>query len=243
MRALVVATVMLASARVDADPLVVPRGEVLTRISIEINAHRRQFARPLSFAPDLWIGVTDRVTVGLIHSSQSVDRIESGATFCVRELASRCERAYRGSGLDLRVAWTPGVVLRTRLLLRDVDPVKPAFTVGALLRGIRGRWSLTSDPYLRIGLANRELGNRDALVVPVWLGVQVRSVWFALHTGIDGDLAVWRDGWHVPVAVVAEVAPARVLTLGIEAGFASLIGPQNTGDFRAVILYAGWRAR
>ncbi len=244
MRVLTVATVLLVghAASVQAEPLVLAHGDVLTRLSIEINAQTRRYARPLSFAPDLWIGVTDRVTVGLIHSSQSVDRIESGATFCVRELASRCERAYRGSGLDLRFAWTPAVVLRTRLLVRDVDPVKPAIAVGALLRWTHGRYAVTTDPYLRIGLANCETGNRDALVVPVWLGAQLSSVMLAVHTGIDSDLAVWRDGWHIPVAVVAEVEPARALTLGIEAGFSSLIGPQNTGDFRAVILYAGWRA-
>ncbi len=212
------------------------------RLSIEANIQAKRFVRPLSLAPDLWIGVTDRVTVGLIHSSQSVDRIESGATFCVRELASRCERAYHGSGLDLRLAWTPGVVLRTRLLLRDVDPIKPAVTIGALLRGTRGRFSLTTDPYLRIGLANRDTGNRDTLVVPVWLGARLGSVHVAVHTGIDGDLAVWRDGWHVPLAVIAEVAPARVITLGIEAGYPSLIGPQNTGDLKTVIVYAAWRA-
>ncbi|CAN5920803.1 hypothetical protein BH11MYX3_BH11MYX3_40740 [soil metagenome] len=241
MRALAVATVLLAAASADADPLVLARGDVLARLSIEANIQTKRFARPLSFAPDLWIGVTDRVTVGLIHSSQSVDRIESGATFCVRELASRCERAYHGSGLDLRYAWTPGVALRTRLLLRDVDPMKPAVAVGALVRGTRGRFSLPADPYLRIGLANRDTGNRDTLVVPVWLGAQLGSVVVAVHTGIDGDLAVWRDGWHIPVAVVVEVAPARAITLGVEAGYPSLLGPQNSGDRKTVIIYAAAR--
>ncbi len=239
-----VATVLLSSLRATADPLVLDRGEVLARLSIEANVERRKLARPLSYAPDLWIGVTERLTVGLIHSSRSVDRIAAGASFCVRELAGRCEHVYRGGGVDLRWAWRPQIAWRARLLLRDMDPVKPAVTLGALVRTARGRLSITSDPYLRIGLGNRQAGNRDALVIPVWVGIRIGgSVEVLIHTGIDGDLVVWRDGWHIPLGLGVEVTPSRAISLGIEAGFPSLLGPQNTGDQRAATLFASWRGR
>lgn len=235
---------LLSSLRAAADPIVLDRGEVLARLAIEANLERRKLARPLSYAPDLWVGVTERLTVGLIHSSRSVDRIAAGASFCVRELAGRCEHVYRGGGVDVRWAWRPQIAWRARLLLRDVDPAKPAVAVGALVRTTRGRWSITTDPYLRVGLGNREAGNRDALVVPVWLGVRLGgSVELAVHTGIDGDLAVWRDGWHIPLGLGVEVTPSRAIAFGIEAGFTSLLGPQNTGDQRSVTVFASWRGR
>jgi hypothetical protein len=234
--------VLGAAVRAHAEPLVLDRGEIYARLSIEANLQTLRIARPLSFAPDVYVGATDRLTVGLIHSDQSVDRIEAGASFCVRELARSCDRAYHGSGLDVRWAWTDAVVPRVRLLLRDVDPMKPAVTAGALLRWRRARFTVTADPYLRVGLANRAAGNRDALVLPIWLGVRVGAVDLALHTGIGGDLAVWRDGWHVPIALVAETAPARAIVLGIEAGFPTALGPQNNGRATAIV-YAGWRIR
>lgn len=224
--------------------MVLGRHEIYARIVTEADLGPRRRARPLSLAPDVWFGVTDALTVGVIHSEASVDRIDAGSSFCVRELATQCSGLYRGSGVDLRWRWTPHVAWRVRGLLRDIDPVKPAITAGALLRWDRGRSFVASDPYLRVGLANREAGNRDALVVPIWLGRRLGDrAELAIHTGIDGDLAVWRDGWHIPLGLRLEVAPARAIGLGVEAGFSSLLGPQNTGDRRAIAVYAAFYGR
>lgn len=244
MRALLVVSIACAVARAEpAGSIALPRGELALRLVMEGSLDRQHPLRPLSFAPDAWFGATDRLTVGLVHSSQSVDRIDAGATFCVRELSGTCDARYRGSGLDARFAVTDAIAPRARLLLRDIDPVKPALALGALVRWTRGRYEVVTDPYLRIGLANRDLGNRDTLVVPVWLGANVAGGRIAVHTGIDGDLAVWRDGWHVPVGLLFEGHPARPLTVGVEVGFASLLGPQNTIRRSAMMLYVEWRAR
>jgi hypothetical protein len=192
----------------------------------------------------VWLGVTDALTLGVIHSVTSVDRIDAGSSFCVRELETRCSGLYRGSGVDLRIKWTPRVAWHIRGLLRDIDPVKPAVTAGVLVRWTTGSFVIESDPYIRVGLGHREAGNRDALVVPLWLGRRLgdRAV-LAIHTGIDGDLALWRDGWHIPLGVRLEVTPARAIAFGIEGGFTSLLGPLNTGDQRAIAVYAAYYSR
>lgn len=240
MRAFLAVSIACATAA-HADPIVLPRGELALRLVMEGSLDRHEPLRPLSFAPDAWFGATDRLTVGLVHSSQSVDRIDAGASFCVRELAGTCDGPYRGSGLDARYAVTPNLAPRARLLLRDIDPMKPAVAIGALMRWTHRRYEVVTDPYLRVGLANRDRGNRDTLVVPIWLGAHVAGGRIALHTGIDGDLAVWRDGWHVPVGVLFEGHPAPALTVGVELGYASLLGPQNTIRRSAMMLYAEWR--
>lgn len=243
MRALVVVTILALVARASAEPIVLGRGEVYARLVTEVGLAPRKQARPLSFAPDVWLGLTDALTLGVIHSATSVDRIDSASSFCVRELAPHCTRPYRGSGIDLRLRWTAHVAWHVRALLRDIDPVKPAVTVGARLRWTRGRFVIESDPYLRVGLGHREAGNRDTLVVPIWLGRRLGDrAELAIHTGIDGDLAVWRDGWHIPVGVRFEVTPARAIAFGIEGGFTSLLGPQNTANQRAVAIYAAYYA-
>ncbi len=228
-----------------ADRLVLDAGELDVRLTAEINLQKGRYARPLSIAPDLWFGVTSKWTVGVAHSNASLDRIDADASFCVREYPTVCDRTYRGGHVDVRWSWREGslaIAPRGRLLLRDVDPVKPAVAVGALVRWTRGRFRIASDPYVRLGLANRDRGNRAAAVIPVWFGVQPTCRWLLeLHTGYDGDLAVWPDGWHIPIGLVARAQVTANLDVAIEAGFTSLLGPQNNIKQRALLLTVGWR--
>jgi hypothetical protein len=225
-------------------PLVLAPGELAARIAVELGT-QGGLARPLSIAPDAWIGVTPRLTIGVIHANDSLDQIDARASFCLRGYTRSCDRAYRGSGIDVLWSWRAGalaVASRGRLVLRDVDPWKPALTVGALARWTRGRYAITTDPYLRFGLANRELGNRAALFIPVWLGIQPASRWLVtLHTGWDAELVTWRDGWHVPVALEVAARVTDRLDLGVAAGFPHLLGPQNTPKERAMSVTLAYR--
>ncbi len=221
-------------------PVVLHPHQIEVSLTAELGLRPRSFAKPLSLAPELEIGVLPRLTLGLIHGNRSVDQIDAGGSFCVRD----CDRTYVDGGLDARYQVREGIAPRLRLLMRDVDPFKPAITLGALLRWHRGRFGITGDPYLRIGLANRDLGNRAALFLPVWLAVQPTCRWLiALHTGWNSDLAVVKDGWHAPLAVIITARALPTLDFSIEAGFASLIGPQNQTKQRALLLTAIWRRR
>jgi len=247
-----VTTRSIPAARAEADdlvtrPLVLDRGQLAASLALEISLVQRSVGTPLSLAPDLWLGVTRRWTVGVIHSSPSVDRITAGSSFCVRQTDDGCDRAYRGSGLDVRYLARDGslaVAPRARLLVRDLDPWKPALTVGALARWQRGRFAVIGDPYLRLGLANRDRGNRAALVLPVAFAVQPTCRWLvAVKTGAQGDLAVWRDGWYVPLSIAVTAAATAQLDLTIEAGFQQAYGPQTDIKQRAVIVTVGYRTR
>ena len=229
-----------------ARPLALPRGGVEAHLVAELSLRPYELAAPTSLAPDVWLGVSRRWTVGVVHSAQSLGLVGDGATFCFRGRPPfGCDRAYNGSGVDARWSWREGplaVAPRARLVMRDVEPWKPAATAGALVRWTRGRYAVSADPYLRLGLANRARGNRAALVVPIWLAVQPTCRWLiALHTGWDGELAVLRDGWHGPLALAVEVrAPAR-FHVAAEAGFRSLIGPQHDLGARTLAITLAWR--
>jgi hypothetical protein len=134
------------------------------------------------------------------------------------------------------------VAPRARFVVRDLDPLKPAFLLGAYVRWTRGRYAVTGDPYLQAGLGNTELGNRHALFVPVKLSAQVSRVELALRTGWHSDLAVWRDGWHIPVAVATRVRIGDHVDAGAMLAFASLLGPQNTAKERALFFSLGFTA-
>lgn len=228
-----------------AAPLVLDEGAVELRLTAEINVQRRAFARPLALAPDAWWGVSPRWTIGVIHSSASVDRIAADASLCLRRTAlSTCNGRYRGSGLDVRFSALTGalaVAPRLRVLIREIDPFKPATTLGALARWAHGRFAIVSDPYIRLPLANRQLGNRASLSVPLWFAVQPARGWqLAFRTGYDADFAVFRDGGHVPIALEVNARATHALSFGASGGWASLLGPQHDGKHAALTLFADW---
>lgn len=248
----VAAAVTAAPARAAPDdvitrPLVLAPGAIELRLTAEINLQVRELARPLALAPDAWWGVSPRWTIGVIHSDTSLDRIAAEASLCVRESAlSACDRLYRGGGLDVRFGALAGplaIAPRARVLVRAIDPFKPAVTLGALARWTRGRFAITSDPYLRLPLASRALGNRAAIELPLWLAVQPAAGWMiALRTGFEADLAVLRDGGHVPFAVETTARVTDEVDLNVQAGWGSLFGPQPDIKRGTLMIAAGWRS-
>jgi hypothetical protein len=243
--------IAVGPARADPDdviarPLVLAPGAVELRLTAEINVQQRTMAQPLSLAPDAWWGVSPRWTLGLIHSDPSVDQVGVGASFCVRQSAlSPCDQLYRGSGLDVRFDAVSGqlaVAPRLRVLVRDTDPFKPAITVGALVRWAHGRFAIASDPYARLPLANHALGNRAALVLPVWFAIQPAAGWaIALHTGFDADFVILRDGGRVPVALDVNARLGSGVEVGLEAGWGALLGPQHDAKHGTVMIAVAWR--
>lgn len=229
-----------------ARPLVLDVGQFNAELVAELNLAHGEFAEPMSLAPDLWLGVLPRLTVGVIHSNPSVDRFSAGATFCVRHLDIGCHTTYHGSGIDVRWSALPGdleVVPRLRVLVRELDPFKPAVTLGSLVRWRHGRLAVTGDPYLQLGLANTDKGNRHALFLPVQLSVQPMLSWeVLLRTGWHSDLAVIRDGWHIPVALGTRARATDHIDVGAMVGFSTLLGPQNTPKERALFFVLAYRS-
>lgn len=216
------------------------------QLSLEYSLYEHMVGRPIALAPDLWYGVTQRLTVGLIHSSQSVDRIGARSTVCLRQSELLCDEAYQGSGVDVRYRLRDAplaIAPRVRFLVRDVDPWKPAVTIGTLARWSRGRFSITTDPYLRFGLTNQQQGNRAAFVVPFWFGVQPTCRWLVeVHTGADGDFAVLDDGWHMPLGLVVTARATSTLDVSVEAGFSQIYGPQIDSKQRYLMLTVAYRS-
>lgn len=246
--------IVLAASPASADsddlvtrPLVLDRHELHAKLSLEYSLHGRTENRPLALAPDLWVGVTQELTVGLIHSSQSVDRIGARSTVCLQQSTFGCDAAYQGSGVDARYRLREGqlaIAPRMRVLVRDIDPWKPAVTIGTLARWSRTRFSITTDPYIRLGLANRDQGNRAAFVLPLWFGVQPTCRWLVeLHTGAAGDFAVLADGWHMPLGLVVTARATRALDVSVEAGVSQIYGPQIDIRQRFVMASVAYRAK
>jgi hypothetical protein len=261
-RAIAIAVAMLAStapARAGGPAVAAPGGPddivgrdvVLAReageaaATIELNFSRRRVYDPVSVAPDLWFGVTDRITVGLIHSSRATGVIDAGNGLCSTGSAHGCPAAYDNIGLDGRYALRRGwlaIAGRVRLVASSFDPFKPSVRPGALIRLHRGRFGVIADPQLQLGLARRDEGNRDWLRIPLWAAIQpVRGLAVALRTGIDGELATFADTYAVPIGFDLTLRVTRRVELSVFFGFPTLLGPQNQFTRRVVWLGVGGR--
>lgn len=231
-------------------PLVLDEHQFAADLTLETSIEPLQVGDPTSIGPDVWYGVTRELTVGVIQSDSSLDRIpfffEPGLSICINRDVILCPRRYHGTGLDGLYSLIAGhfaVAAHVRLLLRDIDPSKPAMTFGATLRWQRGRFSISGDPYLQLGLANTNLGNRAELWLPVVFAVQPTCRWaIELHTGYDTDLQVWQDGYHVPAEGRVRVRAIGHFDVGAALGFASILGPQNTPKERVLFFDVGWRS-
>lgn len=244
--------VAVVPARADPDdivrrPLVLDENTVELQLEASINIEVRSIGMPLSIAPDVWWGVSPRWTIGLVHSDTSLDQISTAGSFCVRQSdITTCDGFYHGGGIDVRYGALDGdfaVAPRLRLLVRDIDPFKPAVTLGALARWTHGRFAIASDPYLRLPLANHDLGNASAIALPLWLELQPATGWLlALHGGFDSDLVVLSDGWHGAFALDATMRASAAVDVGIEAGWGSLLGPQHDARHGTVLIAIRWRS-
>ena len=232
-----------------APSLVLDATHFTAALTFEANLAPLQVGSPTSLAPDLWYGVTRDLTVGVIHSDASIDRVpaffEPGETICVHLEEVSCPRHYHGSGVDGVYAIQRGaldVALHARFLIRDVDPIKPALTLGSTLRW-RHRWlSVVGDPYVQLGLANRSAGNRAELWLPVTVAyAPIARASIELHTGYNSDFAVWNDGYYVPVLVRVRGRVIDQLELGAGIGFASVLGTQNNPRERMMEVDVTWR--
>lgn len=225
-------------------PLRPRRGHLWLAVGFEIDfSHSQGGSRAL--APDLTWGLTDDLSLALAHSARSIARIDHPGGLCLEACDHRpaytagalVQRRIVGSsaGTSAAPGAAPGLQLDALagLLLRDTDPWKPAALLGVTGRWQRGRFALESEPYLQLGLANRDLGNRHRLVVPLRALVQPTCRWaLGLHTGINGELAVFADAYHVPLAAVLRTAITPWLFASVEGGLASLGGPQNNSRRR-----------
>lgn len=248
-----VAVVMIASAAAASPDDLVGRDVVLARgagefaAALELNLSTRHVYKPVSLAPDLWFGITDALTVGVIHSARATGVLDTGDGLCPRDSVHGCPRAYDNVGVDARYRLHTGAIAiaaRLRVVASTFDPVKPSIRPGALVRLHRGRFAVIADPHLELGLANRDQGNRDWLRIPVWLAIQpARRVAIALRTGIDGEFATYADTFAVPLGVDVTIRATRDVDLTGLVAFPELLGPQNQINPRLAWVGVTWRWR
>lgn len=220
------------------------KGQVVLQLNAEMNLSTDRALKPVSLAPDLSVGVTDKLTIAIEHSSFALTgfRGSAGSGVCVRSEDDGCPSVYRQGGAELIYNVAKGataVAIDGGLIVKDLRPASDSKLdtigkFGAKARFSAGAFSLVTTPSLWIGLSNRNVTgadgkstklNKDQLWFPVSGWVKpIPALSLGLASGIKGPLSKFADAYTVSLGVLAQVAVNKHLQLGTSFFFGAVHG-------------------
>lgn len=214
-----------------------PAGMVAARILLDINLSADAAGEPISLAPDLYVGVTDRLQLGLVHQGPMGWQARPGLGLCLTGEDHGCPKVYDNLGLDMMVGLAFERVhlsVHSTLFFDSFDPT--AASIAAGLAGklhLGGRASLYFDPKVAIALLDRDV-NDDAIYVPLEIQYQIgaRTVLKVL-TGLSGELSAFGDTYEIPVGLGLVRNLSEHFDLAARFSFDNLLGHEEMGVARA----------
>lgn len=243
----------------DTDQYNLPAGKLAIDAFFEMNLSKSAVAKPLSLAPDIWYGITDDITVGLVHSGVGAEGflVAKGDSLCLAGSSGGCAKVYNELGADLRYRLQTPLSLDAGIYLPSLSPFLAQLKVG-----LDGRWRFLPDrklavevqPSVFIGLNKRSdsttmvgmttvtvSGNNDYLFIPITGSYQViDNLDVALQVGLATHIEHIGDAYTVPISVAGRYAVNKQLSLGLAVSFPRIIAKHAMGegavDFRTIML-------
>jgi hypothetical protein len=219
-------------------------GEIVSRAVVETSLTRHRVMQPVSLAPDLVVGVRERLAVALHHSRMFDGRLGAGNGVCFvgpRETLGAapadCGSGYAGAGLSLLYDLTSVVTARAGVNLVDVNPMKVALSAGAIMRVGKHRWWLVLAPTLFSGLTHREAGNRDRVQAPVYVGANIGRGELHIRSGFDATIQTASETFTVPLGTGGSFAISRRWRMGAEVTLDRALGMLNALSWRSGSIY------
>ena len=215
--------------------VVLPAKRLYAQAMLELELGKDTAFDPVSFAPDLFYGVTNDLTVGLVHSSLGGLGIigGTGSSLC---FTSKCD-IYNGFGLDGRYQFTTGKVSAAAnfgLYAGELDPFRLAVKLGVIGRyrpSPSSKLAVDFAPSLFLGLTEREpamMGgetNKEVLVVPGTVIYAVTPQLAAmLQTGVVLPFADAGARFFVPLSLGASFAVNKQISAQAAFSLLRLLG-------------------
>lgn len=141
--------------------LTLPAGKIFAQAFAEVSLSKDAAFEPFSIAPDIWYGVMDELSVGLVHSGRASTGLYGipGNGLCLSGESGNCARVYDNIGLDARyhLYREGGITLSADggLFAQSFDPFTMSLKVGAIGRWESGAMSVELGPNLFVGLTQR----------------------------------------------------------------------------------------
>jgi hypothetical protein len=198
------APVMRAVSVRRAHRLALARNAVVVTITTETSMGTGTMLDSTSLAPDVSYGVTDRVTLSLVHSGFATTgfRGSAGGGLCLSGDARGCEHPYNNAGLDALV----DLVRADRFAIAGVAGLHAVsidqrfvdVKLGAQASYRTGKVTATLSPSVFVGVTERAMGNEGTVFAPGSISVQLSRDWLvAMGGGVATPIADPTGGWTV----------------------------------------------
>jgi len=237
-----------------APGMTLPKGGIVIHALVEVNMSADFVGKPFSIAPDIWYGVSDKLTVGLSHSSWAATGFFGGVGegLCLAGEDNGCYKVYNNLGLEavygvkedasMSLAATGGLEIPALATPgADGDIMLMGIKLGVKGEYRTGKIGIQFEPNLYSGATERDAGNKEKLFIPVGAMYSVDAKLHAgVQTGIAGPLDGFGDAYTVPFSFGAYYMVSPKIAAGGVFSFLNLAGKNSSADYRSLSLILGY---
>lgn len=160
-----------------------PAKRGMLHAQLGINLSTDAVGKPINLSPDIWYGINDKLTVGLIHSAVGATGIQGipGTSLCLTGEDNGCGKLYDNVGLAARYTLKSDAKMQLALdgglFVNSFDPFQLALKVGIAGRYRAGKsLALEFSPNIFFGVTERDGGgdpmvaassNKETLALPI----------------------------------------------------------------------------
>ena len=232
-----------ATASADGgDQLTLPKGRLLLNAFLGVNLN--EVGKPISLSPDIWYGVTDDITVGLVHSGVGASGFIGvvGTSLCLTGADNGCANLYSNVGADIRYKLKNGMLayaVDAGVFVADVNAGSLTLVakLGAVARWHSGPLAVEVQPNAAIGITNRD-AVVDTINLPATVLYTVApKIDVAGQTGFVLPLKDTGNTYALPLSIGAFFHVNESLTANAAFSLPRLIAGSAGGtDFRTLTL-------
>jgi hypothetical protein len=215
------------------DHMTLPAGHILITADLGINISKGAAGKPISLSPDVWYGASDKLSLGLVHSSRGAYGLVGGVgkPLCLSGKNSGCAKFYNNVGFDARyqikesVGGGLGLVLDGGVLVNSLDPFTVALKLGAIAHYRKNKIAVDIAPAITIGINQRSAGNKEFLSLPISLQYGLSSrVSVSGQTGLVVPFSNAGDTYQVPLSLGGSYALSANAFLSAAFTLPTLVG-------------------
>jgi hypothetical protein len=254
----VVAVFIVASAGVahadETERLVLPEKRGLVQAFFAISLSADAVGQPASIQPDVWYGVKDEITVGLVHSSRAATGFVGGTDFglCITGTENGCEGLYSSAGVEARYHLKDGplsLAAQGGLHASDLNPFQMALKVGVVARWRQDKLVVDAAPSIFAGITARDgtamvaQSNKEIVYVPLTVLYQLHpKVAPALQVGAVIPFEATGDTWQLPLSIGAHANLTPEVFAELMFTFPEIAGGELTdgADSRSLTVGGGY---
>lgn len=194
--------------------LALARGHFVVTITLEASLSKDSELEPMSIAPDVSYGLTDQLTLSIVHSGFATTgfRGSAGSGICFTGKEHGCAHVYNNIGGEALVDLVRGQLAIAGVAGVHVVSIDDSFVdvkAGAQTSYRAGKITATFSPSVLVGVSKRDEGNKGAIFLPASIGTQIQSLFLALGGGIAAPLNDAGDGWTARIGVIGRVRVAK----------------------------------